>query len=80
MSDEAKRDQGWALPSSSRKFHYFRGDGRSVCGKWWAIWMGPHEFEPETEKRSPDECAGCRRKLDKQGTVPAHPAPIGGAS
>jgi hypothetical protein len=52
--------QGWGFPILSKKAHYFV-DGRSLCQKW--IFTG--EYEQETEKRSPDDCAVCRRKLDK---------------
>lgn len=58
-------DKGWAFPGTSRKAHYFGTDERSLCGRWSCMWMPPAAFEPETGKPSRDDCAGCRRKVDK---------------
>jgi hypothetical protein len=55
-------DEGWWFPGLSRKAHYFR-EGRSLCGKWGTF--GQQPLTPDTHK-SPDDCAACRRKLDRE--------------
>lgn len=62
----ATHDKGWAFSAGSRKAHYFRGDRRSLCGRYGCIGMPPEAFERES-KPSTDDCAGCRRRLDKEG-------------
>ena len=64
---EPLTDQGWAFPSTSRKAHYFRGNGVALCDKWASLWMPPQAFEPDTGKPSRDDCVACRRKLEKEG-------------
>lgn len=64
-------DQGWAFPGTSRKAHYFRGDGRSLCRRWGSIGMPDAMFSTENVMTpSPDDCTVCRRRLDKEGTGP----------
>ena len=60
-------DKGWAMLGDARKFHYYDGDLRSICGRYAALFVPSEAFEPETDKRSSQECAGCRRRLDKRG-------------
>lgn len=55
--------EGWARPLNSKKHHFFR-DGASVCGKWMLF---SKDLEPDTFK-SPDDCAACRKKLEKEAT------------
>jgi len=54
---------GWAFPTNAaRKAHYFPApNGRSLCGKYGSFGV---ELTPDTGGRSPDDCTGCRRKLD----------------
>lgn len=59
MADDTK-EQGWALPSNSRKWHFFV-DSVSLCGKW--MFLGT-TFEKGNDC-SPDNCPGCRRKREK---------------
>jgi hypothetical protein len=66
MSDELT--EGWAFPSwDARKCHYYGEDRRSLCGKWAyvAALAPPPGLQPD-EGASPDDCAACRRKLDKR--------------
>jgi hypothetical protein len=54
--------EGWGFPGSGRKAHYFKPDGRSLCGRW-GFFGG--RTEPD-DGPSPDDCVGCRRELDKR--------------
>ena len=60
-------DQGWGFPGASRKCHYFREDGRALCGKRASIGMPKEMFSPEDGETTTSDCAACRRKLDTQG-------------
>lgn len=55
-------NEGWGWPSDSRKAHYFAADGRSLCGKWgrFGLPLTAGDYE------SPDDCADCRRRLNKR--------------
>ena len=53
-------DEGWVWFVNSRKAHYVR-DGRSLCGGW--VYLG-RSFEQGNDD-SPDNCAACKRKLEK---------------
>ena len=52
--------EGWGFPLLSRKAHYFMR-GRSLCGKWGFF----GEVEPGNDD-SPDNCAECKKKLQKR--------------
>ncbi|MFA5559935.1 MAG: hypothetical protein WDA59_10885 [Methanofastidiosum sp.] len=54
--------EGWTWLSNSPKWHYFR-NGQSLCGKWGLL--GNHELE-QGKNNSPDNCAICRKKLEKE--------------
>lgn len=57
--------EGWTWLINSRKWHFFTSkDGRSLCGKF-LLFRLPDDLEPDDSK-SPDDCAGCRRALDKR--------------
>lgn len=58
---------GWTfLAGAARKAHYFaEGETRSLCGKWGRFNRPDAGLEPETGP-SIDDCAACRRKLDKE--------------
>lgn len=61
-------DRGWWFPLNARKAHYFReGENISLCQRWMTLAQDPDSFEPETGKPSISDCAGCRRRLDKEG-------------
>lgn len=62
---EEKTDKGWAFSANSRKAHYYDAEARSLCGKWVRL-FGGDTYKPETGP-SPDDCAGCRRRLDTRG-------------
>lgn len=66
---ETATDMGWLFLAGWRKAHYFRGDRRSLCGKWGAHGHPLMAFSPEDPAfgAAEDDCAACRRKLDKQG-------------
>lgn len=61
----------WGFPANARKAHAFRsadagkGLARSLCLKFGYVMMEPSRMDPENGKRSPDDCAECRRRVDK---------------
>ncbi len=59
--------EGWWWPMNSRKAHYIGPDGRSLCRKWqsWAP-VVRLELEAPDSPPSRDDCAACRRKLEKR--------------
>jgi hypothetical protein len=61
-----KITEGWVVPfAGSRKWHYFREEGRSLCGNY-ALLVKTPEANPEQGKDdSPDNCSACRKKLKK---------------
>lgn len=63
MSDQMQI-AGWVFPPGSRKCHYVEaGSMTSLCGKWGFI-INAHR-QADTGSAGPDDCAACRRKLDK---------------
>ncbi len=70
MSAEPR--EGWAFPGNSRKAHFMR-DAMSLCGKW-GLYFG--RLQQDNGKPGPDDCAGCRKVLDKErAAVSAAAAP-----
>lgn len=61
-----KLEDGWRFPYASQKAHYFEGI-TSLCGKW--MFLGETQAGADAPP-SPDDCAACRRKLDKLNGVP----------
>ena len=55
--------EGWTWLTNSRKWHYFKGSRRSLCGRF--LLMGKMDDLEEGNDDSPDNCAACRRKLAK---------------
>lgn len=56
------RKAGWSRPINCNKHHFFGEDEiTSICGKW--MYFG-HDRETDTFE-SPDDCADCRRQLNK---------------
>jgi hypothetical protein len=55
----AAPDIGWKHLSNSRKWHYFSGDGRSLCGGWLTLGASGEFGNDE----SPENCGKCRRRL-----------------
>jgi hypothetical protein len=53
-------EEGWGKPARTKKWHYFVGI-RSLCGRW--AYRG--ELEQGNDD-SPDNCAACRKKLEKR--------------
>lgn len=56
----AARKEGWGSMNNSRKAHYFREDGRSLCGGWLC-------FVPLWEREQSDTftegtCKACHTK------------------
>lgn len=62
-------DEGWYWPINAGKAHYYRGS-RSLCGKW-AVLVIP-ELQPD-KFASPNDCKGCRAKLEKEKSVTTLP-------
>lgn len=56
--------EGWVHLSNDRRWHYFRM-GRSLCGRYGLKPSGAYLFEADGEP-SPEDCALCRRKLEKE--------------
>ncbi|QRU18700.1 hypothetical protein I6K36_24100 [Klebsiella pneumoniae] len=57
------KKSGWARPINANKHHFFlEGEVTSICGRWmyFGIDREPDMFE------SPDDCAACRRKVNKR--------------
>ena len=55
--------EGWTWLTNSRKWHYFKKDRRSLCGKF--LHMGSMNDLQEGNDDSSDNCAACRRKLEQ---------------
>lgn len=56
--------KGWGfLPAVSRKWHYFDGGDRSLCGKVLALVKIPLEKGLD---ESPDNCAACKERLRRK--------------
>lgn len=63
---EPVKVEGWAPPTpGSRKWHYHGPDRRSLCGRWVRLFADDSVFEPDTGP-SQNDCAGCRKALDKR--------------
>lgn len=60
--------EGWTWLTSARKWHYFRFDRRSLCGKH--LFLGDLSALETGNDGSPDNCAACRRKLEKLTVSP----------
>lgn len=56
-----KQPEGWGWPRSGRKAHYFVGM-ESLC-RQYMFFKG--DMEPDNGP-SPDDCAPCRRALEKR--------------
>ncbi len=54
---------GWGKPSQSRKWHWFKADGRSLCGRYANIGR-LMQLELGVDDSS-DNCVSCKRKLEK---------------
>jgi hypothetical protein len=52
---------GWHFLTNAPKWHYFMQDGRSLCGRWMTF---GRVFEQGNDG-SPDNCAACRKKLER---------------
>jgi hypothetical protein len=64
MAHDGVAKEGWALPGFSRKWHYFRKDGPSLCGKV-GFYFGAREQGNDDSK---DNCAECRKRKAKEAT------------
>jgi hypothetical protein len=56
--------QGWGNPdprSSRSKFHFFKPDGMSLCGKWSNA-LGLISLEDGSDNHA-DNCGTCRKKI-----------------
>lgn len=73
MEDRAE-NYGWGFPSQARKAHYFDADGRSLCGRYGLMPKAACESE-NAHRRSPDDCAECRRRFDSAYGRRAEEAP-----
>lgn len=52
---------GWFWLHNAPKWHYFLANGNSLCGRWMTFGRA---FEQGNDG-SPDNCAACRKKLEK---------------
>lgn len=50
---------GWNWLWNAKKWHYFKEDGRSLCGRWATFGSNA---DAEGYKESSDNCAGCVRR------------------
>jgi hypothetical protein len=67
MTDSA---EGWFFTIDGRKCHYKPiTDYRALCGK--AAYWGKAEYLQPDSGRSPDDCAECRRRLDRRSAASA---------
>jgi hypothetical protein len=57
--------EGWQYILGARKCHYFKADGRSLCGTWLNLGSGENRT-PDHGWMSSDDCVGCRKKLPKR--------------
>lgn len=55
-------DIGWKRPAYARKWHFFAGDGRSLCGGWMTLGNSGEMGDDD----SPGNCAKCRRVLKQR--------------
>ena len=67
----AKRDEGWGSLSNDRSenAHYFRG-GRSLCGRWLALFNSPqwerNQSRGTEPKRGSGTCKACWKKAPEE--------------
>lgn len=76
MADLSRQSNGgWSnLGGAARKFHFFDSSEAgtiALCGKWSI--RRAHELQPDGGSASPDDCAGCRRKVDARPCNCGHP-------
>lgn len=60
---------GWYWPPNSRKAHCYDAEHRTLCGKGVVLAFPKDQVEPPDSPASPDDCAGCRRKLLKMSVT-----------
>ncbi len=75
----SKHIEGWNYLINSPKWHFFKADGRSLCGRWLTFARDHHASGDD----SPDNCAACKKKVVKlreQAATTARPAPAGSES
>lgn len=69
---EEKPKHGWGWPGDSRKAHYFH-DGRSLCMRWF--YLGElTKTQGSSERRGPDDCAECHKRMLKLRPKPVTPS------
>jgi hypothetical protein len=56
---EKRTNEGWGRPAGSRKWHYFTGDGMSLCRKY-GFYLGCVE---QGNDSSSENCAECKKIL-----------------
>ena len=62
------KNEGWAHPSNSKKWHYFRGM-QSLCRKWGVLMHPSEGYSGDMD--SPDNCAECARRRAKERAMAA---------
>ena len=60
----------WGKLANSTKWHYFKDDGRSLCGKWLSL--GDPPDDGAGDMKSKYNCAGCWKKRQEQISAPAN--------
>jgi hypothetical protein len=62
--ESTKEAFGWTWLHNSKKWHYFV-EGRSLCNGFM-LFKHPSEGYQHGNNTSPDNCAACRKKLEKR--------------
>lgn len=64
----AKQKEGWGKIYNAPKWHYFKPDGRSLCGRWLALGDPMWDKNNDPTVKGPDTCMACHTKLLKLET------------
>lgn len=65
MEQQARPNvRGWTQIGGSRKFHYFRGPGNSLCDRYLAFRLDPAQVE-DSDHDHQENCVVCRKVREK---------------
>lgn len=56
--------QGWYHLLNARKWHYFKNNSTSLCGRYWVLALNRNDLQDDNHD-SPDNCVACQRKRAK---------------
>lgn len=62
-AERIRDGKGWYWPPNARKAHYYDADNRTLCGTGFVLRL-PDAMDGIDAGAGPDDCAGCRRKVD----------------